>query len=92
MGVFQEGDYGTMSDSPKSAERCKRDYEADIASAKKLKSISKELLTAIANYIDIAGKGEKQFTLTGLYGSLVLQDRDIDKAILRLQDQWESEK
>jgi len=90
-GVF--GENGGYSDGPKSVERCKRDYETEIARAKQDLAMTTDLREALDGYLGIHGHhGRDTFTLTSLYGALVLSEKRTVKAIYEIQEAWENDK
>ena len=91
MGVFDEGNYPT-GQGMKALQECKRDYEAEIARLVQLKKVTDNLEKAVEEYIGLHGRGNRQFTLTELYGSIILESMDMDKSITQLQEIWEREK
>uniref|UniRef100_A0A6H2A708 Uncharacterized protein n=1 Tax=viral metagenome TaxID=1070528 RepID=A0A6H2A708_9ZZZZ len=92
MGVFEEG--GGYPDSAKgSVERCKRDYEAEIAKAKERQAVTLGLRNAISGYLKVYGRRDsKTFTLPALYGALVLDEEEQIIIIEALQEAWENDK
>lgn len=91
MNVFQNETMG-YAESPKSMSECKRNYEKEIAREKNMEQASIDVSNAILRYIGVFGKGDRQFTLASLYGSLLLEQRDLSEKIINLQEQWETEK
>ena len=92
MGVFFEEANYPQGQQTQGIERCKRDYEAEIARLVQLKKVTDNLEKAVEEYIDLHGRGNRQFTLTELYGSIILESMDMDKSITQLQENWEREK
>lgn len=92
MGVFNEGG-GYPDQGNTKIERCKRDYEADIARMNERRKATVALKTALEGYVDLHGAyGQNTFTLTGLYGSLALEERSIFRDIELTQEAWENDK
>lgn len=93
MSVFSEHNE-PMSESlgQKMMERCKRDYESEIARAKERQRATQKLGEAMETYVDVIGAGNRQFTLTSLYGALMLEERSEEKRIAELQRLWEEDK
>lgn len=92
MGVFSGGNECNEAMAPMKMERCKRDYEAEIARVKNQQAASTRLARAVEEYIELNGRGNRDFTLTSLYGALLLEIRDQDRGIGNLQEQWEQDK
>jgi len=91
MGVFEES--GGYSETAKSVERCKRDYEAEIAKAQQDLDVTAKLRKALDEYLEIHGHhGRDTFTLPSLYGSLALSEKRTEKAIFQIQKAWENDK
>jgi len=92
MGVFEDSG-GGYSDGPKTLERCKRDYESEIARAKMDLDATLKLREALDGYLEIHGHhGKDTFTLPALYGSLALSEKRTSNAIVQLQEAWENDK
>ena len=92
MSVFNEGMLSEAS-MPMKAEKCRRDYEAEIEALQKRKFATSHLLEAMDLYLDVYGRyGRDQFTLPSLYGSLMLEMKEQGKIIEQLQAAWEQEK
>uniref|UniRef100_A0A6H1ZZS1 Uncharacterized protein n=1 Tax=viral metagenome TaxID=1070528 RepID=A0A6H1ZZS1_9ZZZZ len=90
-GVFEEG--GGYPDSANGIERCKRDYEAEIAKGRQGLEVTAKLRKALDEYLEIHGHyGRETFTLPALYGSLALSERQIEKTIFQIQEAWENDK
>jgi len=91
-GVFEEGG-GGYPESAKSPERCKRDYEAEIARANQNLEVTAKLRKTLDEYLEIHGHhGRDTFTLPSLYGSLALSEKQTAKTISQLQEAWENDK
>jgi len=91
-GVFEEGG-AVYSESAKSPERCKRDYEAEIAKAQERQAVTMKLRNAISGYLKVYGRRDsKTFTLPALYGALVLDEEEQIIIIETLQEAWENDK
>ena len=91
-GAFEE-DGGGYSESVKSSERCKRDYEAEIAEVQERQCVTMRLRNAISDYLKVYGRRDsKTFTLPALYGGLVLDEEEQIIIIEALQEAWESDK
>lgn len=91
MGVFEEHG-GVLEGSKLYPKDCKRNYEKEIEAVKLKQQYGLRLINALVDYIDHHGTGNKQFTLTELYGSLKLEERDFEKTAQFLMEQWEKEK
>ena len=92
MGVFDEHGGGYPIEGTKSLGECKRNYEKEIEAIRAKQKAGLFLVGALEAYIDHNGRGSKQFTLTELYGSLSLEQREMEKSAQYLMDQWEKEK
>jgi hypothetical protein len=92
MSVFRDENIGYVGDTAKSLQPCKRDYEGEIARTKSAQDVSAQLAEAIEKYIKVVGRGEKAFTLTSLYGALLLEQKDLSRTVEYLQEQWEQDK
>ena len=91
MGVF-DSDNNYTGEQIAKMDRCKRDYESEIASVRRTQLASESLMLAVDEYIDVIGRGNKTFTLTELYGALALEGKTMTKMIAHLQELWEREK
>ena len=91
MGVFEEGGAGYQD--AQGTEKCKRDYEAEIAKANQNLEVTAKLRKALDEYLEVHGHyGRDTFTLPGLYGSLALSEKRTEKAIFQIQEDWEGDK
>jgi len=91
-GIFEEGGVKYAPDSAKGIEKCKRDYEAEIARAMEEKAVILKFRNAISAYLRIYGRRDsKTFTLPALYGALVLDEESIVEVIAVLQQAWEND-
>jgi len=92
MGVFEEGGAG-YPDNAQGTEKCKRDYEAEIAKAMERQGVTIKLRNSISGYLKVYGRRDsKTFTLPALYGALVLDEENLAESISALQEAWESDK
>ena len=92
-GVFEEGGMDSGRGSVRAPERCKRDYEAEIANVKQKLEVTAKLRKALDEYLEITGHhGRDTFTLPSLYGSLALSEKQMEKAIFQIQEAWENDK
>lgn len=91
MSVFQN-ELGGCPPNAKMMSECKRDYEQDIARVKEQEQASVNLSEALVGYLGFFGRGERQFTLTSLYGALLLEQLSLSETVINLQEQWAKEK
>ena len=93
MSIFSMGE--PEGEAMMDRNKCKRDFEAEIAREKSRQQTTARLLDALHEYLDVHGSynaTRQSFNLAEMLGRLELEEKQERRNINALQEQWENEK